>query len=532
LALLYLEAKAPALALPHLRKATSIAPKDPAARFELARTLIALKRPQEAIEPLREVVRLAPKERGARALLAQIYASQKRPTDAYSQWAAAAQNDARDLEAHLQAAGLAADALKRPNDAEKWLRRAEKGVPRDPRPPLLLGRLLLARGDAKGAARALSNANRLAPDALEIYPILADARIAARDLRGARGAIQSALTRLPRGQNAAQKAQIRGIEGGFRLTLGRILGQMKKPREAKIEFARAVEALPRDPNALSLLATASAQMGDLTGATKALQKALEIDAKRAGDRRFLAQVLAQSKNYSAASEQFALYTRLQPRDMGALAQWVEVAAQKRDRALELEILGKLVALDSKNPAPHLQRGVILRDLKRPREALNSFNRALKMRPQDPNVLFEVARLETQLKQPKSAALTWQKIIVVRPDFLPAYPALLQNSSQSGQTPSARLFLARRLATNENPRALSEILRFYEKNRRNSEAEALLIDIVRRNPRTRAAKAALDSFKVVTPKATSTPSPSPTPVPSPSATPAEAAKPTEETPAAP
>lgn len=512
LALLYLGAKRPAEAIPHLQKAARLDPKNAAARFELARALLSLKRTGEAVAPLREVVRLAPKERAARALLAQIYIAQKRPSDAYAQWAALAQNDARDLEAHLQAAGLANDVLRRPRDAEKWLRRAQNGSPRDPRAALLLGRFLLARNDAQGASQALKRIAATRPDVYEIYPLLADARLALGDKDGARGALQSALLRLPKGKTSAQRAQIALAEGGLHLALGRLWGQSKKPIPARAEFARAAALLPRSAEARSLLAVASLQSGDRKGAIVALQNALAIDSKRLKDRRFLAQLFAQDKNWKAADAQYALITQAQPRDAEAWLEWAQVASRAGQSERELQILGKLTELQPQNVRFQLQRAVLLRDQKRPAEALKSFQRALALKSDDANVVADIARLQTQLGQPKPAAATWKKLIALRPDFAPAYRALLESSARGGESASARLFLARQLSKpNQNPRVLSEVLRFYARNKQDSQAKALLSDVVARNPKNRAALAALDSFAPVpiAPKPPEIESPTPT-----------------------
>ncbi len=493
LALLYLGANRPAEAVPHLQKAAQLDKKSAAPRFQLAQAYLALKKPALALAPLEEVVKLAPKERAARALLSQVYLSQKRPRDAYAQWQTLALAEPRDVEAHLQAATLAADALKNPKDAEKWLRRAQNAVPKDPRAALLLGRLYLGQNQPKRAAQTLSLALKSTPDVFEIYPALANARLAAGDLRGARGALQSALTRLPTAKNDAQKVQAAQIEGGLRLALGRVLGQSKQPKAARTEFERAAALLPREAEPRSLLALAALQTGDKKAALSALQSALQIAPNRAGDRLTLAQLFAQNQNWRDADTQYAAYTKLQPRDPVAWAQWAQVAQRRNRGDQAVQIWSQFSRLDPKNPLPHLQSGAIFRDLKRPAPALAAFERALDLRPNDPSALFEVARLQSALKKPQ-AGVSWQKLIAAQPEYLPAYPALLEASLRNDNEATARLFLARQLSRGkENPRALSAILRFYQQKNRSAQAKALLADIVQRNPKAQAARAALDSF---------------------------------------
>jgi tetratricopeptide (TPR) repeat protein len=526
LAVLYLGARQPAAALPHLEKAVQIAPKNAATQFELGRTLVTLRRPQDAIAPLRASIQLAPKESASRQLLAQIYLAQKKPLDAYRQWTALAQAQPNDVEAHLQAAGLAADVLKRPAEAEKWLRLAANGTPRDPRPALLLGRFLLGRKKSKEAVQILGKAAKARPDVFEIYPLLADARLASGDLSGALGALESALLRLPIPKTDAEKKEVARLEGSLRFSLGRIYGQSKKPKQALGEFRRAAEMAPGDPEIQSMIGLAAVQSGDNKGAIAALNAALKLDPKRATDHRLLAQLLARDGNWTGANQHYETYNQLQPRDGSALIEWADMARRAKKTDQELRIWGKLAAADPKNPFPLMQSAVVLREAKRPAEALAKFERALALNPKDSNILYEIARLQTQLKRSGDATATWKKVIVARPDFVPAYASLLVSSAKSGDDSSTRLFLARRLAQDKDPKVLGEVLRYYQVNKKSAEARALLSDVVKRNPKARAAKAALDSYspvpepEVAKPTAPAKPAApaKPTDVPEPTATP--------------
>ncbi len=493
LALLYLGANQPAQAIPHLKKAAQLDPKAAAPRFQLAQAYLALRQPQLALAPLRETIAIAPKERAAHGLLAQVYLALKKPREAYREWTFLAQSEPRDVEAHLQAANLAAGALNLPREAEKWLVRAQKLSPKDPRAALLLAQLFRAEKQPARAAKVLASAAQTAPDVFEIYPALAEARLGAGDLSGARGALQTALTKLPRGATGDQKARISRAEGELRLSLGRVLGQQKQPKAARIEFKRAAQLLPREAEPQALLALAALQSGDKNAAKRALQSALALDPNRARDRLTLAGILAQDRDFRGAETQFAAYLKAAPRDLNALSALAQVKLQLKKPAEAAQILAKIADLDPKNPLPLLDSGAILRDAGQFAPALASFERALARRPTDERALVEVARLQTRLKR-GGAGATWQKLIAVKPGFLPAYGAFLEVSARGGQEIGARLFLARQLARGaENPSALSEILRFYARTGRDSQAKALLADITQRNPKNKAARAALDSF---------------------------------------
>ncbi|RYG55821.1 tetratricopeptide repeat protein, partial [bacterium] len=333
----------------------------------------------------------------------------------------------------------------------------------------------------------------------EIYPLLAEARLGAGDLNGARGAFQSALLRLPVAKTPAEKQQIGQIEANLRFSLGRVLGQLKKPKEALVEFRRTAALVPGDAETQSLIAVAAEQTGDHQGAIAAAKKALELNPKRSGDRILLARLYGQSKNWKAANEQYETYNRQQPKDGTTLIEWAFAARRAKQTEDELKVWAKLVALDPKNPFPLMQSGTTLRDKKRLPEALAKYEKALSLSTVDPAIMYEVASLQTQLRRHADATETWKRLVAAKPDYLPAYGFLLSASDRSNTESSTRAFLAKRLAQNEDPKVLSEILSYFENNKKNGEAKALLADVLKRNPKARAAKAALDSYEPSAPE---------------------------------
>ncbi len=523
LASAYLDLKQPARAVPHLREVVARDPNNAAVQFTLARALLADKKLDEALPYLQKTVQLAPREREARVMLARVQFDRKQPREAYKGWASLAQENPKDIEAQMQAAALANDVLKQPAQAEKWLRRAISAAPREPQPALLLGQVLLARKDAKGAAAVLTKAAQSNPDSFGIYPLLADARTASGDNKGAASALQSAISKLPGGKTDAQQKEIKATEGALRLALGRTLGASKQTREARAQFDKAALLLPRDPQPRALGAIAALQLKDNAGAISGFKSALALDPKRLDDRKTLAQLLAQSKNWKQADAQFALYSQNKPGDAEALLQRASVAAQLKEPKKQAQILSKAVKIAPRNAAAWTQLALAQRASGDKKGALVSFNRLNKLKPNDADALYETARLQSELGDNTAAFGNFKTVIRARPQAVEAYSALLEAADKAGQSAPARQFLVNELSEKENLPAMKKVLDYYQGKNQSEQAQAFLSDLVARAPKQEAARTALNAMK----GATATPASLESPPLQPRATSAATSTPTRQ-----
>lgn len=505
LALLYLARKEPKRAVPHLQRAVELEPKNPRAHFQLANALLATGKVAPALVSLRKTVQIAPRERAARALLAQMLEASKRPREAFPHWVWLANADKRDVGAHLQAATLANDVLKKPREAEKWLRRAIANNPRQSEPSLLLARLFLGQKRWKDANATLTKAAKARPDAFEIYPLLADARAASGDTKGAVSALESAILRAPIGKNPPEKAVAANVEAGLQIALGRLLGNAKNPKKARTAFARAAKLLPRESEPLSLGALAEIQLKNTKGAVVLLEKSLQLNPKRGADRLLLAQVFADAKDWTKADAQMAIHLKNAPRDAEAVLLRAQIAHEAKQPRRELEFLTQLSFLAPKEPRVWAQLASAQLANGQKNAALGSLQTLVKLDPKSADARFELASLQSDLGENDLAFANFQKVLSARPDAVPAVQKLLVSAEKANQSVAARAFLAKLLAGKpENLRALSEILGFYEKRQQTDDAKAFLTDLVKRDPKAKAAKNALDSFAAVKLQATPKP----------------------------
>ena len=510
LASAYLDLNQPAKAVPHLRAVVQREPNNAAVQFTLARALLADKKLAEALPSLRKTVQLLPRERQPRVILAQVLFDTRNPQEAYKQWSALATQNPKDIEAQMQAAILANDALKQPAQAEKWLRRAVAAAPKEPQPALMLGQVLLARKDARGAAAVLTQAAQSNPDSFAVYPLLADARTAAGDSKGAASALQSALGKLPSGKTAAQKAEIKTTEGALRLALGRTLGASKQTREARAQFEQAAALLPRDPQPRALGAVAALQMKDEAGAIAGFKSALALDPKRLGDRKTLAQLLANGQQWKASDAQFALYAQARPKDAGALLDWASVAGQLKDPKHSAQVLGKAVKAAPGNAAAWTQLAIAQRASGDKTGALASYKKLNVLRPKNADALYETGRLQSEMGDNAAAYGNFKSAINARPGAVEAYPALLQAADKAGQSAAARQFLVRELAQQENLPAMKQVLEYYRGQDKQAEARDFLTDLVARAPKQDSARTALKAMTGASAEPASAKAPTATP----------------------
>jgi predicted Zn-dependent protease len=297
-------------------------PKNPAAPFQLAQTLVQLKRPKEALEPLRAAVRLAPNNPQGHAALAQLWGMLNEPQNALREWTRLAEMAPRDANAAFMSGTIAME-LKRLPDAEKWLRRANQLEKRDARGPLFLGRVLAARGKNGDAERVLADGIRRFPDVIEMGTTLSDVRWAKGDKSGAISALQRVVGRVPaKLQGGAPAAQLQ-------VALGRMLAETGKWPDATKAFRRAAQLQPRSADAHAMLAEALLRSRKPREAIAPLQRTLVLDSKRAELRLPLARALAEAGRAREAEIEYAKYVATKPNDR---APWPNMRCASNDAA--------------------------------------------------------------------------------------------------------------------------------------------------------------------------------------------------------
>ena len=419
LALLLLETKRPDAALSQLRLARRTDRKNAAVSFQIAQILLEQKHPREAVEPLQSVVALAPKNPQGWATLAQTQAVLGQRDKAIAAWKRVAQLLPNDARAPLAIASLSGEQ-DRWGEAEKWARQAvrisRKSASRDPRATLVLGRVLASRQKLREAENVLRDGLKQFPDTLELGTTLSDVRWSRGDKNGALATLQSLLARVPASRDGGvPRAQLLS-------QIARAQAANKQPKAASQTWQIASQTLPNNAELRSLWGESLLQSGDKKGGIAQLRRALALDPKRAELRWPLARALAASGDWKAADIEYSTMRRANAkadRNSNLLSEHAQVQERAKHPQDALATWRKIADVMPRSPLPLLQQGRLLRVQKRDSEALRVYNRALDLKPNEPNALLGTAQIENN-QNPKRALKLWISLAQTRPDYAPAY----------------------------------------------------------------------------------------------------------------
>lgn len=539
LAMLYWQGHRSDEALQQLRLAQHNDPKNPAIPWQIAQTLLSLHRTPEAVTQLREVVHLAPTNRAGYVLLAQVLMSLNRKDEAYAQWVNLAEKQPNDPEAAFTAGAIAFEVLKRLPEAERWLRQAQTSSPKDPRVPLLLGRVLGMRGKTAAAAVVLAQGARQFPEVIELHTLLSDVRWAQGDKDGAISALRAAVPHIPASTGGGVPL------ARLHVAIGRLYAMRGQWLPAAREWRAATTLQPHDADVHGLLAEALWRSGDRAGTAAQLKQVLDIDPKRHDARHRLAKALADIGRYDEAQDEYATYLKAKPNDVGAMVQQAALYEHQADIPRAIESWNKVSTVWPENPLPALQRARLLRKSGNDTEALAQYRYALQIAPNDPQALSGAAILEEKSGQEMRALTHLRTLVSKQPDDEAAYAALLRVSEQKQQLPATLNFLKQQLAKNPRHRAAyAALLDGYAKSGDADTGRTVVKDFMARYPKLTAPRIALDSFDLARAKqqladlrrakptlipASATPiaAPLPTPIPNTTATTPSEAAPTKD-----
>ena len=491
MALLLLQMKRPAEALPQLQAARKLDPKNPSLPWQIAQTLVQLKRPAEALEPLRAVVALAPRDPQSRGALAQLLSASGKTSEALAQWKELAALAPQSADAAFNAGSLAA-SLKRWDEAATWLRRAktlvDKTDPRDPRPTLQLARVLAQSGKTRDAQDLLENGVTRFPKVVEIGTLLSDVRLERGDKSGAVDALQNVLPQVPANvENGVPRARLYAA-------IARLQENRKRFGEACDAWASATKLLPRDPDLRAFYADASLKNGDQKTAIAQFRYALQLDAKRNDLRLPLARALANADQNAQANIEYSKLLQVQPKNPALLAEQAQVLEKQKKYGAAIANWQRIELLLPDKSAPILESARVLRAAGRENDALSKYRQTLQLEANQPDALLGAAQLEEKTGQGARALAHWRDLVAARPEYLPAYNALLDNAARRRQTTATVNFLRPILARQpNNPIAFDAVLRAYKTEGTPEVGRVFVQQFIKKYPKALAPQRALTRF---------------------------------------
>ena len=432
------------------------------AHMNMALLLLQQKQPEKAVWHLKKVAAGSPRDPQPRAILAQAYQQMKKPELAYRQWTEIAGFKLPDNgQAAFNAGAVAFEQLKKLPDAERWLRRAvEQTKNQDPQSSLMLAKVLSVRKKYTEAVKFLAPVAKQFPQVTEIQTTLADAQWQSGDKSKAIATLAALEKVTSATQNNGQSL------GQVRIMLGRAQAAQKNYDQAVGTLNKALDVLPKD--------------------SPAIQPAKAL----------LAQTLAARADEEEKKKQFKQ----------AVASWKEAALLFPD-----------------NPFPYIQQGRLLDKAGDDQEALEQYNRALKIVPRDANALSGAARLEEKTGNQARAVAHWKTIIETRPEHPAAYFNLARLAAQQKQLAQTMDYLETRLAKNPNLRPPYDAILEVGHDAGRSELARDWVEIMaKKYPKATAPRNAITAYErrhpAPKPAKTPTPTPTATPTPKPAATP--------------
>jgi tetratricopeptide (TPR) repeat protein len=130
--------------------------------------------------------------------------------------------------------------------------------------------------------------------------------------------------------------------------------------------------------------------------------------------------LHQQGQLAQARQIYELVLAKQPTHFDALHLSGVIAAQSKNPALALELIGKAIEINPKNAAAYSNRGNALKELKRLDEALASYDRAIAIKPDYADAYSNRGIALQELKRLDEALASYDRAIAIKPDYAEAY----------------------------------------------------------------------------------------------------------------
>lgn len=313
-----------------------------------------------------------------------------------------------------------------------------------PRNLLQLPRLFARGGDRQAIRQIIDEITTPYLDLPEAHFARAQAALDARDLAGARQAIERALALRPdwemaalfRAQVTADRQEALAALGAFvaaqpqareaRLVYARALVNEKRYAEARREFRRLLEQTDpaRHGDIVFAVAMLSLQLGDRAEAERHLRRLLDIGHAEADRARFfLGQIAEEAGRHEEALTWYEAVAGGEHRLPARLR-----AAQLLAKQGRLEAARTLLhATDTARPGERVQlvlgEAQLLREAGRLAEAHGVLVSALDKQPDQPELLYETALVAEKLGRLDELEARLRRLIELKPDHAHAYNAL-------------------------------------------------------------------------------------------------------------
>ena len=252
---------------------------------------------------------------------------------------------------------------REPEQARELASRIAGEHPEDALAWSLLALIDLTRGDLDRAVRESDRATEQSPSTPVAWIVKSYVCQGRFDLEGATAAVKKALSL--DGQNVLALVNLAKLQFGSGY-----------PEKAMDTVESAGRLAPRSGEVLNLKGFLLLAGRKTEAAIRTFKKALEVEPGLGEAHLGLALATMRQGNVPEALEEISAAIVLEPRRSLFLSYWAKMLYQVKRFDQALDILQMAARLDPRDPTPDLYRGIILRDLNRPTEAIESINRAM------------------------------------------------------------------------------------------------------------------------------------------------------------
>jgi len=490
-------------AMPYLLKARELDANNLDARLKAARVFLTANQPKEARKEALFILGRQPTNEEAVVLYAEAARTTNEVNESLQQVQKLRQTAGNRAGFHLASAVLALDR-RDARTAEAELNEAARLNPRSIDLYMLQAALYLSRNDLTNALNAFKTAAELAPARSLTRLRYIDYRIRSGAAGDARNLLKATLDKAPdyvpaqvqsfklsiaEGKLDEAEAMVKKVLGRDRINFDALLAsaQLKlargKREDAAKDMQRAILLYPKSAQVRYQSALVRLFKGDQAEAMTSLNQAIALEPDYADAILLLAQLNVRKGDSKPAIESLTQLTRKQPNLLAAHLALAEAYGISGALEEALAIYRRLMQAQPQNPQLPFLAGLILRDQRKPAEALKSFEKALELAPTNLMVIQQMVELNLADKQYERARQLLQKPLTDNPKS--AAPRVLLALTYLAQTNTAQAedTLQEAIEQDENARAAYFFLaRIYIASGKQQQALERLQGLTAKNPK--------------------------------------------------
>jgi tetratricopeptide (TPR) repeat protein len=360
-------------ALPVLEQGLEKAPQNAALHVGMGELALNERNLERATAEFKKATEIDPLSSEAFRGLSRVSLDQGKPDLALAHIEKATEISPRVPGGRLQK-GIVLWKLGRLEEATQELEKAREEEPRNVQVVVTLGAVELEQNKLSNAMNHLLTALQTEPGHPDANFYMARVRNASRNHSQAVDSIKRALENDPKNPT-------------YRYWFGRILTDARKGEEAVVELKMAVELNPKYADALETLGRLYVDRGQLKDAVEAFTKALAIDPARNTARAAMGDAFTKLDDYAGAVKAYTQAIEADPDNPGLKYAYARLASAYRDKTPKdykkaSEWYQRAIKIDPTNFEAYKDLGYLLKDLKRPGEAIAAWREYLKITTDD------------------------------------------------------------------------------------------------------------------------------------------------------